>query len=92
MRTMSAAAALWLALPAMAMAQGGGYPASPSHAVVGATPDGAPRYGHEPSRQTGRSPATVGRGGAGQTNQTGQGSRASSSTDESEGTRKSDER
>ena len=29
----------------MAIAQTGGYPASPSHAVTGAAPDGTPRYG-----------------------------------------------
>lgn len=57
------AALLWLALSPTAMAQGGGYPASPSHAVVGTTADGTPRYGREPRKEQGASD-TVGRGGA----------------------------
>ncbi|MGV7218394.1 hypothetical protein [Bradyrhizobium sp. UFLA05-112] len=63
MRTASVAALLWLALSSLAMAQGGGYPASPSHAVVGASPDGTPRYGREPRKEEGASSDTVGRGG-----------------------------
>ncbi|MGY8665654.1 hypothetical protein Q3C01_25285 [Bradyrhizobium sp. UFLA05-109] len=64
MRTASMAALLWLALSAMATAQGGGYPASPSHAVVGTTADGTPRYGREPRTEQGTSSNTVGYSGA----------------------------
>ncbi len=44
-------AAIVLALSTAALAQGGGYPASPSHGVMG-TPnaDGSPRYGREPGK------------------------------------------
>jgi len=57
---------LWLAIvPIAAAAENGGYPASPSHGVVGTNPDGTPRYGGEPGKQQGRSPETVGHSGAG---------------------------
>lgn len=74
MRAEITAMALWLAASPTAMAQSGGYPASPSHGIVGAAPDGTPRYGREPERQEGRSPDAVGRSGAGSTG--GQGERA----------------
>jgi hypothetical protein len=42
-------AAVWITLSTAAMAQTGGYPASPSHGIVGAPrPDGTLRYGKEP--------------------------------------------
>ncbi len=46
-------AAILLALSTAALAQGGGYPASPSHALRG-TPnaDGSPRYGSEPGKSS----------------------------------------
>jgi hypothetical protein len=42
-------AAAWITMSTMALAQtGGGYPASPSHGVVGGpAPDGSLRYGNE---------------------------------------------
>ena len=51
---------LWLAVSSMTIAQTGGYPASPSHAVTGAAPDGTPRYGSEPRKATNDASATVG--------------------------------
>ena len=47
-------AAVWMTVSAAAMAQtGGGYPASPSHGVVGRPrPDGSLRYGSEPVNRT----------------------------------------
>ncbi len=64
MKTASITMALWLALYSVAVAQTGGYPASPSHGVVGSAPDGTPRYGHEPGKQDGKSVDTVGRSGS----------------------------
>jgi hypothetical protein len=34
-----------IAIVPIASAETGGYPASPSHAIVGTNPDGTPRYG-----------------------------------------------
>ena len=47
-------AAVWMTMSTAAMAQtGGGYPASPSHGVVGRPrPDGSLRYGSEPVNRT----------------------------------------
>jgi hypothetical protein len=44
-------AAVWIAMSTAAMAQTGGYPASPSHGIIGNSgPDGyPPRYGKEPA-------------------------------------------
>ena len=50
---------IFMAAPALARAETGGYPASPSHGVVGTKPDGTPRYGGEPA-DTNRSSDTVG--------------------------------
>ena len=53
-------AAFCIALASTAVAETGGYPASPSHGIIGTNPDGTPRYGSEPGRDT--TPAnTVGR-------------------------------
>jgi hypothetical protein len=47
-------AAIWTTLASAVAAQTGGYPASPSHGIVGPPkPDGTPRYGHEPGRTVG---------------------------------------
>ena len=43
-------AAFLVALTAVAMAESGGYPASPSHGIIGQNPDGTPRYGSEPDK------------------------------------------
>ena len=47
-------AAVWMTVSTAAIAQtGGGYPASPSHGVVGGPrPDGSLRYGREPVNRT----------------------------------------
>lgn len=53
-------AALCIAFTSAAVAENGGYPASPSHGIIGTNPDGTPRYGSEPGKDT--PPAnTVGR-------------------------------
>jgi hypothetical protein len=57
-------AALWVAIAPAAIAQGGGYPASPSHGITGTNPDGTPRYGSEPSKEANPTPSAVGRNGA----------------------------
>jgi hypothetical protein len=45
-------ATVWIMLGATAVAQTGGYPASPSHGIVGAPKaDGTPRYGSEPGKK-----------------------------------------
>src|SRR5262245_24762197 len=41
-----------IAIAPIASAETGGYPASPSHAIVGTKPDGTPRYGSEPGRSS----------------------------------------
>lgn len=64
MKTATISMALWLAMSAIAVAQTGGYPASPSHGVVGTAPDGAPRYGHEPGKEADKPSETVGRSGS----------------------------
>ena len=53
-------AAVWMTVSTAAIAQtGGGYPASPSHGVVGRPmPDGSLRYGSEPVSRT-NSPAVL---------------------------------
>jgi hypothetical protein len=56
-------AAFWLAMSAVAIAQTGGYPASPSHGIIGTAPDGTPHYGTEPGKQGNQSSETVGRSG-----------------------------
>jgi hypothetical protein len=44
-------AALCITMSPVAIAQQGGYPASPSHGVVGQpSPDGSLRYGNEPAK------------------------------------------
>jgi hypothetical protein len=48
----------------VASAQTGGYPASPSHSVIGTNPDGTPRYGSEPGEDARPSTNTVGRSGS----------------------------
>jgi hypothetical protein len=53
-----------IAMVPIASAEAGGYPASPSHAIVGTNPDGTPRYGSEPGRSSDTSRSTVGRGGS----------------------------
>ncbi len=62
MKLVVASAMLCIAIVPLAVAQTGGYPASPSHGVVGTSPDGTPRYGNEPAKGANRSPDTVGRG------------------------------
>src|SRR5215475_12795253 len=53
-------AALCIAVSPVAIAQQGGYPASPSHGVVGQpNPDGSLRYGNEPAKDANSD--TVGR-------------------------------
>jgi|SwirhisoilCB1_FD_contig_21_8327453_length_447_multi_4_in_0_out_0_1 hypothetical protein len=61
MKTAIIGAALCIALTSTAIAETGGYPASPSHGIIGTNPDGTPRYGGEPGRDT-TSANTVGRG------------------------------
>jgi len=53
-------AVVWMTVSTAAIAQtGGGYPASPSHGVVGRPrPDGSLRYGSEPVSRT-NSPAVL---------------------------------
>jgi hypothetical protein len=63
---------LCIALTSYAVAETGGYPASPSHAVTGTNPDGTPRYGREPGSRADRS-NTVGRGDIGGSRDTGKG-------------------
>ncbi len=53
MKLAATSAAILLALSTAALAQGGGYPASPSHGVTGTNPDGSPRYGGEPGKSPG---------------------------------------
>ncbi len=47
---------LWVAIAPAAIAQGGGYPASPSHGITGTNPDGTPRYGSEPTKEANPTP------------------------------------
>jgi hypothetical protein len=64
MKVVGIGAAILIAISPVAVAQQGGYPASPSHGVVGAPkPDGSLRYGNEPSSDATSSPDTVGRNG-----------------------------
>jgi hypothetical protein len=61
-------AALCIAISPVAIAQQGGYPASPSHGVVGQpNPDGSLRYGDEPAKDAKKdgkqNPDAVGRNG-----------------------------
>ena len=58
-------AVLCIAMAPLAVAQTGGYPASPSHGVVGTNPDGTPRYGSEPGKAKNPPPDTVGRSNSG---------------------------
>ncbi len=51
---------LCIVLPSVASAQTGGYPASPSHGVVGTNPDGTPHYGSEPGKNAKQDSGTVG--------------------------------
>lgn len=51
---------IFMSVPALARAETGGYPASPSHGVVGTKPDGTPRYGNERGNDADRSSSTVG--------------------------------
>jgi hypothetical protein len=53
-----------IAMAPIASAETGGYPASPSHAIVGTNPDGTPRYGSDPGRSSENPGTTVGRGGS----------------------------
>jgi hypothetical protein len=53
-----------IAIAPIASAETGGYPASPSHAIVGTNPDGTPRYGSDPGKSSDTSRSTVGRGGS----------------------------
>jgi hypothetical protein len=56
-------AAGWLTMSTAALAQTGGYPASPSHAVVGnPAPDNSPRYGKEPGNNANPSEGSNSRG------------------------------
>ena len=63
MKTAMISVGLWLAMSPNAVAQTGGYPASPSHGVIGTAPDGTPRYGHEPGKEDNKPSGTVGRSG-----------------------------
>jgi hypothetical protein len=56
--------AVCIAIAPVASAQTGGYPASPSHTVVGTNPDGTPRYGGEPAKDAKRSVNTAGQSGS----------------------------
>ena len=57
-------AVLCVAISPVAIAQQGGYPASPSHGVAGPpNPDGSLRYGNEPAKDAKPNPDTVGRNG-----------------------------
>jgi hypothetical protein len=52
--------AVWMTISTAVVAQTGGYPASPSHGIVGAPrPDGSLRYGSEPGKKTGSSSDTA---------------------------------
>jgi hypothetical protein len=64
MKVAVAGALSCIAIVPIASAETGGYPASPSHAIVGTNPDGTPRYGGEPGRSSETSRSTVGRGGS----------------------------
>lgn len=64
MKIVVISAAFCIALASAAMAETGGYPASPSHGITGTNPDGTPRYGSEPERGVNPSANTVGRSGA----------------------------
>jgi len=64
MKIAVASAALCIAISPVANAQQGGYPASPSHGVVGPpNTDGSLRYGDEPAKDAKSNPDTVGRNG-----------------------------
>jgi hypothetical protein len=72
MKMVGIAAAIWVVMSPAAIAQQGGYPASPSHGVVGTpAPDGSLRYGNEPAKDASKdaskdatsNPDTVGRNG-----------------------------
>jgi hypothetical protein len=53
--------ALCAASPPVVIAQQGGYPASPSHGIVGApNPDGSLRYGKEPTNDASSPSSTAG--------------------------------
>ncbi len=65
--------ALCIALTSYAVAETGGYPASPSHAVTGTNRDGTPRYGREPGSRANPPANTVGRGDIGGSPDTGKG-------------------
>lgn len=52
-----------VALTFVAMAESGGYPASPSHGIIGQNPDGTPRYGSEPDKGKNPSDNSHGRTG-----------------------------
>jgi len=55
--------AIGIAIAPLASAQTGGYPASPSHTIVGTNPDGTPRYGNEPAKDANRSVDTADQSG-----------------------------
>jgi hypothetical protein len=58
-------ATLCIAISPIAIAQQGGYPASPSHGVVGPpNTDGSLHYGNEPAKDAKPNPDTVGRNGS----------------------------
>ena len=63
MKVVGIGVVIWIAIAPVAIAQQGGYPASPSHGVVGSKPDGSVRYGNEPGRDAASSTDTVGRNG-----------------------------
>jgi hypothetical protein len=53
-------AAVWMTVSTAVVAQTGGYPASPSHGIVGAPrPDGSLQYGSEPGKKTDSSSDTA---------------------------------
>ncbi|WP_024509373.1 hypothetical protein [Bradyrhizobium sp. ARR65] len=47
MKTAVISTAFSFAIASVAIAETGGYPASPSHGITGQNPDGTPRYGSE---------------------------------------------
>ena len=61
MKIAAVSVAICIAIASVASAQTGGYPASPSHSVIGTNPDGTPRYGSEPGKDARPSVNTVGR-------------------------------
>jgi hypothetical protein len=64
MKVVGISAAIWIAISPVAIAQQGGYPASPSHGVVGSPkPDGSVRHGKEPGSDATSNSDTVGRNG-----------------------------